>query len=1006
MPALSSGDQSTIRGTYSLRRYLSVAPRTSVFTAVVSSVTRDADTNGIVAIVYSSGSGTLSNVLPGYTIDVGTSAGARDVGVLRVRKAPISGTLYVAETAPGEVNVQAGQHLTVVIERRPWAKLSHIVQSASSGSPFNDTFVEYADYDIEYSNENAAIQPVVIIEESAGIPAKPAGFVASGQTYRDVTLTCASSYDWIGTTTITWNLNGGTYQSGSASSASIVARFDISTGVFRYISCTLENSLGNNATLYLPIWVHNDANPPIVDFVPTRDERSDNSGREMAFDLFGVDGSGATIRQGGAICYWEVAEFDGGSTPSQYVSQFYGWAMRDAVRLRAFDRSRYLLDVGGIASWMEKFRAGPRTLTDAGTVPQTWYQMQDITIDKAAHYALRMGSNVLELSNFYRTGVSDTLKGITLATGSLWSQIATIARNCRYATCAADSINGIWLRPNYSYLDDSERAARPTTRTITPEDWTDGSPPEVGEEKTGQIGQIIGNGVAVINGAQAAFGSKAPGIVPAGNNGAEDAPGQVLPASDAQGRLNRLTGHRFADRNSLYPDVSIRLRGNQDVIEPAWGEPVDLTYTLGNLVDLSLSAVKHQVRRVTVQHRNDPQQPKVITVVLRRVTKGNPGDAFAAITSRTTPSRNPRSAHPRSTTRARNTTPNASGLNGTGTAAAFCTDGNLYRTTNYNSVPVWTALLLSTLGMAGTLISFIVDAFSPKYLTGSGAVNGWIVTTSEVRRINDIFGAVTLGAATAHGGSVFGNIIPIRTERGVQNFVAFATYLSLLNTKLWYTTDGTNWSSYQFPGSGTFGGFPSLHITTDGRLYVTAYGTPGLIRTIRLNTDQLATTTFSDTGWSFGVGDMIVTSLTASIVDESRYWYGIRTTFNGDWRLYRNGVDVSPTINGTPRGVDPGVNFATRQIVVADTNANVVLARLVDQASALNPVLGMTRDGGISWSILQENTPYFNFYNSGDDSTYEALGGNGAIAHIEGDLIISKTGNIVTTGAMVGLCGG
>src|SRR4051812_33958145 len=91
MPAISGGDAALLRQfPQTVKRYLSVAPRVSVFAARVSSGTiqRDGVSGGVIAIPYNSvTTGAYTDVISGMTLDIGSVAGAADVAKVRIRSA-------------------------------------------------------------------------------------------------------------------------------------------------------------------------------------------------------------------------------------------------------------------------------------------------------------------------------------------------------------------------------------------------------------------------------------------------------------------------------------------------------------------------------------------------------------------------------------------------------------------------------------------------------------------------------------------------------------------------------------------------------------------------------------------------------------------------------------------------------------------------------------------------------------------------------------------------------
>lgn len=80
-------------------------------------------------------------------------------------------------------------------------------------------------------------------------------------------------------------------------------------------------------------------------------------------------------------------------------------------------------------------------------------------------------------------------------------------------------------------------------------------------------------------------------------------------------------------------------------------------------------------------------------------------------------------------------------LDGVELVAGISADGFLYVTTDFQTVsgsggPTWAESDLET----GFLYSFVVDPFSPGYIEGVGAVNGWVVSDTDIYRVTDMFG--------------------------------------------------------------------------------------------------------------------------------------------------------------------------------------------------------------------------------------------------------------------------
>lgn len=91
------------------------------------------------------------------------------------------------------------------------------------------------------------------------------------------------------------------------------------------------------------------------------------------------------------------------------------------------------------------------------------------------------------------------------------------------------------------------------------------------------------------------------------------------------------------------------------------------------------------------------------------------------------------------------TVPPSMGLiEGVEEVAGIGSDGFIYRTSDFQTPsgsggPTWDRVDTT---IPGTRHSFVVDPFSPGYLTGVGAINGWIVNDTDIYRVTDFFGSV------------------------------------------------------------------------------------------------------------------------------------------------------------------------------------------------------------------------------------------------------------------------
>ncbi|HML22086.1 MAG TPA: hypothetical protein PKD09_10570 [Aggregatilinea sp.] len=781
MPAYSTGDLNLVRShPQRVKRYVSVAPRAVLFQTQVESVTTDADTGGVVALTWT---GTLAGsweaVTPDLTLDVGTTAGAHDVGQLRVRKAATATTLYVAEESPGHMAVAAGHYLTVRDEYRIWTRLNLLREISTGG--LLQAFTEYKDYDVAYSSGYAALPPL------ANIDLKPAGFVDAGQTYRTVQLSASRSAAVYPNATLVgylWDIADGTLVAGTLGDATITVRFPATT-TFRHISLQVTDSNGASSVAYRGVWVHDADHPPQTVLRVDRDSRV--LGREMQFTFFGrtTDASETVIPEGATICYWELAVFGPAASapPSGYIDQFVGWIMHDIV-LHA-PRSTYTISVSGPHYWLDQI-TGPQYRLNRNVTPTVWTDLPLLSPDMIVYTLLRWHTTALNVCSLFLSGVTNEWLMPSIAKASIWQQM-TNELNGYMGRARCDSLGAIWLRQRANFLTTDERTARGVTCTLGAESWRAEEGVSIATDYNEPVGLVVANGFAY----EVGMKSYAPGDTP-GPGSTVEMPAQALALWYPQAYLNRIAGDYLADANNPRPDETIRLLGNLDIVEPAWDEFVQFDLPAeGNLRGQDLSSHRWTVDRVEVSHVGDQKQ---IRWSLVQETQGIPGKTVPIDENAVTPlvpdDFNPAQS---GTSEQPELAPE---LLPDGEQFSLVTSGGLLVTcTGWRSEPTWgLGLDLAAAGADGDVLSACADAFSPGWNPDvGGAINAKIATVGGIADVDDLYGSPAL--TTRHTFAADTDRRIIHTERGVDGFWAVVSVHDD-GVRLAAATDGTTWAEH------------------------------------------------------------------------------------------------------------------------------------------------------------------------------------------------------------------
>src|SRR3990167_8485982 len=160
--------------------------------------------------------GVPAEVISGMTVYIGTSAGAKDLGRLRV-KAATSTTVTVAANSVTWVD---GWFLTIVRYFEPWGVFSNITLDAENVPSF------FKDTDIVYTDQNQLMDPVVCMGPNHAVLLAP---TVSGS-FAQVYYSSSGSYDPTPGGTVT---GSGWHFEGSAPTGS----FEPDPGYVTYTGC-------------------------------------------------------------------------------------------------------------------------------------------------------------------------------------------------------------------------------------------------------------------------------------------------------------------------------------------------------------------------------------------------------------------------------------------------------------------------------------------------------------------------------------------------------------------------------------------------------------------------------------------------------------------------------------------------------------------------------------------------------------------------------------------------
>ena len=817
------------------RMYLSVVPKTSIFDGQIGSVIdRDPDTLGVYAFSTTTVSGNSALVDEDMVFSVSATSGGKPIGFFRVRK-PMSGSMfYPEEISLAESGIQTGRYISVYRDYRLFHKKPRLKGVRNNNSIYINDFEEYHDYDQQYTNQNNPIRPLTCVTGSASdyrVQPKYAGFVVPNTSYRDVTLSAQFSQT---TSSVLWDVGSETIISGTPTSTTITVRVSINNGVFRWFGLTVAYSSGKQSVKrYIPIWVHDEANPPIIidelnDLTYSRTGvKTTISFKENARQVLD-----SQIGQGFTACLWEVPYYNNAPAPTETLTQNLGW-IDDLSETFDQQSSQLSFKFIGLGERLNEIQSFQQHYENVDSAPTKFDQIEDLTVLKVISAQLIEYSTFPRVGNFFISGTFTSLgsDAINVNEASLWSQLEEMSGSVSYLI-GADRTNGLHFKPNLLYMESTLRSSRPTRMHLQEHDWRQESAPQLDTPNRLKTAYVRGEGSSKGSSRPFFYAAIAPGRTVGESTSGSEYPYQYLPITGAQNRLNQYVGMHFAYENESNKNVQIVLSSWMDVIEPAWDEPITLSHSATNIRGNTLSNVPFRVESISVQH-DFSQATKTYRWTLLRITEGAPGEPIEIPEYPDYNSPYPETM--RLDQMIEHNVPNQIAL------FTFLSTSIMARTMNYNRSekdggPNWELFdLSSSLPSGESLIFVCVDPFCDAlvYRNPSYPTNAYGVTSQSFVWIEDIFGSFNIYTTPlpSHPEAI-SRAFKIEASKRFPGHAVISTPIGISvpnpirsgRTYYYYTTDyGSTWTLYWInpinppPSTGHAGirGYPHADITFD-----------------------------------------------------------------------------------------------------------------------------------------------------------------------------------------------
>lgn len=547
--AVTAGELTTLRksGHFS-ELYAAILTPASVYTARLAAV--PSSTDMVAVITFTSGVGTLADVLPDMTLYVGTTAGAFDLGMVRIRKTPIAGTFYISEQS--KVNWQADAYLTVVRDFDLWVKHIHI-----------DGVTPKMDYDVAYSDQHSNFNPVPVLG-----PNRFAKLV--GGTV-DVQLGSETGFSsWVFGSTISsyaWTIPDASAIDNAAIEKPI-ATFNTTGWHVCYCVVTAANGKTKRGVRWVYTW--DDNNKPATVF-NLRDWQEDIQDGGISFTLeMAAEAGLSTVRERALVGLFSVDHY-GAYNDHQQVSV---GAITGAENVRGigriaeesiqydFEKGTVTFRVDGYQNWFKRIGAFPIGL-EIETAPDAWTDMPALTVDRALWHLLEWRSTATTIMDIDLTDDVRLATELVSPAGNLWSQMGELSFNTILANSSVDMYGRYFAQIDPQITPTEDRATKiVNVMTLTKADVVSGI-----NLRRGIVPETAMMNLSGINvdsdGRVSSFFSLAPGHI-GYEYGTIEVVDRLLLTDQAQ--ANTLAAMILAWRRNLYPEMTIVLAGNNNMI--------------------------------------------------------------------------------------------------------------------------------------------------------------------------------------------------------------------------------------------------------------------------------------------------------------------------------------------------------------------------------------------------------------------------------------------------------
>ena len=556
---LSSSNLEILRSRpHETRLHLSVYQPSTVLACRINMI---GITKGAREITYNNVSaGSYVDVEADMTMLVGTAAGKRDLGEVRVRSVS-STVITVAENS--HVQWDAGAYLTIIAFFDIVSVYPRIVQVA--GDPENVIF--YKDYDIAYTNQNT------VLGSFPCMGSHRAAFLEDGSV--DLYWSSSGTYNVKGDSlTFAWEFEGGTVSSSALRDPGYITY----TSPGHYLTkLTVSNDSGGEDVSYRYVSIYDrsgsGSSVPILQWeLKSLDGSRDEGGYTSHIIIHDQlpDGlpDNAVIVIFADDRYGSTSISLGGNGENNSKIFFVGNIIKDTVTYN-YRKNQTEFDIGSSTNLMKAAEGFAISVESVGTASK-WYEVDSLSVQKALYHYLRWHTTVIKTIDFQFSGDDLLHQYFDTDRTSIYDALQGFIYSSLLGGIVSDRQGKLWVDVNPA-INYNPITSYNTALSMSKVDWMD--TPSFSERLSDDISFLEIGGIAWNGSTSTPLMSIAPGDSPSYRGGLLRHQGLIL---INQGSLNVFAGNLWAEFNSDFDNVDISMSGNYRNLDIAPIERVSL----------------------------------------------------------------------------------------------------------------------------------------------------------------------------------------------------------------------------------------------------------------------------------------------------------------------------------------------------------------------------------------------------------------------------------------------